>query len=100
MAVTVPELASWIGSPTGDDDHDAALLKLLDAARARVVKFAGADTPEAITDQAILRVAALMWYHRGADADGRIRRVNVLADSGAKALLAPWRGPLVSGGSL
>ena len=99
MAVDRRELAAWIGTPTGDDEHDAALLKLLDAAVARVEKYKGADTPEAITDQAVLRVAALLWYHRGADSDGRIRRVNVLADSGAKALLAPWRGPLI-GGSL
>ena len=97
MAVNRRELAAWIGTPTGDHDHDAALLKLLDAAVARVEKFAGPDTPEAVMDQAVLRVAALMWFHRGADADGRIRRVRLLADSGAKALLAPWRGPLIGG---
>ena len=99
MAVNRRELATWIGTPAGDHDHDALLAKLVDAAVARVEKYAGADTPEAVTDQAVLRVAALAWFHRGADADGRIRRVNLLADSGAKALLAPWRGPLI-GGSL
>ena len=92
MAVTRAEFVRWIGAVEGDATEQSQLDGLLAAAVAMVEKYAP-GAPEAVKDQAILRAAGLMYFHRGPGAEGRVRRVNVLADSGAKTILSPWRAP-------
>ncbi len=100
MAVDRAALARWIGGVEGDAAEQSQLDGLLAAAVAIVEKYAP-GAPDAVKDQATLRAAAMMYYHRGPGTEGRVRRVNVLADSGAKPLLAPWRKPshATAGGS-
>ena len=91
MAVTRDDLLTFIGSEADGGARDAELDALLAAAREIVEQRAATRTPAAIMDQAVLRVAALLWYHRGVDGRGRIAKLNPLTDSGAATLLAPWR---------
>ena len=100
MAVTRSALARWVGAVPGDATDDAMLDGLIATAGAMVLKYA-AGAPESVREQATLRTAALLWYHRGPGPEGRIRRINALSDSGAKGILSAWRRPsfVVAGGA-
>ncbi len=98
MAVTRADLLVYIGSESDGGDQDALLDRLLASAVAIVGAYADDSTPEAVQDQAVTQVAALLWYNRGGvGTDGRIRQVHVLRDSGARALLKPYRPPVIGG---
>lgn len=94
MAVDRADLLVYIGSEADGDVQDALLDRILAAAEDMVDNYAASGTPGAVRDQAVRQVGALLWYHRGGiGADGRVRRANALADSGARAVLRPYKTP-------
>ena len=93
MAVDRSSLRRWIGTPPGDAEQDLLLDELLAAASARVTKYAP-DAPDAVADAAVRNLASFMWQNRGVDGQGRVRRLLPFVDSGARAMLAPYRVPV------
>ena len=93
MAVTRASLRRFIGTPLGDAEQDQLLDELLAAAEAAVTKYAP-DAPDPAAHAAVRNLAAFMWFNRGVDGSGRIRRFNAFIDSGARALVAPYRAPV------
>ena len=92
MAVTRASLRRFIGTPTGDAEQDALLDELLAAASARVTEYAP-GAPDAVADAATRNLAGHLWFNRGVDGLGRVRRLNAFVDSGARPMLAPYRAP-------
>lgn len=91
MAVTLDQANRWVGALAGDAAEVAQMQGLISSATALVAAHPS-DPPVEVVDQAILRVFALMYAHRGVSPDsGRVGRVHILADSGALSLLAPFR---------
>ena len=93
MAVTRASLRRFIGTPLGDSEQDALLDELLAAAEAAVTRYAP-DAPDSAAHAAVRNMSAFLWHNRGVDGQGRIRRFNAFVDSGARALVAPYRVPV------
>ena len=94
MAVTRDQLAYDLristGEPIPDDDPEAVSLdRSLGAGAAIVATVAGPATPEAIRDMATLMVAKYM--HDSPASPERTNWAFPARNSGALALLAPWR---------
>ena len=90
MAITVQQFAKAIrisvDDATGTALDDATrLLAYCDAA---IVRYAGADVPDAIKDQAIVQLGQYLFDAPVAE---RSRPQSALANSGVKAMLAPYR---------
>ena len=93
MAVTRASLRRFLGVPVGDAEQDQLLDELLAAAEAAVTKYAP-DAPDPAAHAAVRNMSAFLWFNRGVDGQGRIRRFNAFVDSGARALVAPYRTPV------
>lgn len=90
MAVTVEGAARWIGGLIVTPEVEIDLRELIDTGAAAVEDFAP-SAPTTVKDHATRRIVVFLWHQRGAVE--RVTRVtpNILAASGAMALLAPWR---------
>ena len=98
MALTQDSLARALRLTAGggalDPDVQAVLLRILGAAEALITDYAPA-APEAIRDEATIRIASRLYDQQGADARGG----NPIVASGAAHLLAPWHTRTATGGS-
>lgn len=88
MALTVDQLARALRADASDADVSAELTRLLAVAVAMAQREAP-DAPEAIRDEAAVRIAG--WLYDAETATTRRDVANALANSGARALLAPYR---------
>ena len=92
MALTQDELARALRLRAGpgslDADVQANVIGILSAATCLIEEFAP-TAPEAVKDEATVRIASRLYDQPGADARG----VNPVVASGAAHLLAPWRAP-------
>ena len=93
MAVGLADLKDAMKVSGGDDD--ARLTRILGAADALIEKLAP-SAPEAIRDEAKIRVAS---YMADSPVTGTVGTANACRNSGAELLLRPWvvRGALIAG---
>ena len=88
MAVTVAQLAAYLGIEARDADQTAELQRLLDAAGSTVEDDAP-DAPASIKDLAIQRFAA--YQHDQPFAARGQSFANAFVNSGAASVLSRWR---------
>ena len=90
MAITVQEFAKAIrlsvDDPTGTALADAT--RLLAFCNAAIERYAGAEVPEAISDMAVVQLGQYLYDAPVAE---RSRPQSALANSGVRAMLAPYR---------
>ena len=88
MALTVAQLAAYLGIESRDSDQTAELQRLLDAANSTVQDDAP-DAPASIKDLAIQRFAA--YQHDQPFAARGQSYANAFVNSGAGSVLSRWR---------
>ena len=94
MAVTVSQLALALrviaaANETVDPAEGALLLRLLGSAQAVVGVYASSGTPEPVTDQAVILVAAYLWDQPQASRGTSF--ASAWINSGAAGITEPWR---------
>lgn len=95
MAVTRELAAEYLGGVDLAHGGAAKIIELaLETAGALIEGYAP-EAPETVKDMAALRVVARLWEDRGISS--RVSAPSVLATSGARALLADYRGDLTLG---
>ena len=86
MVVTLADLKLEVGIEN-TTDRDAILSKKLLSAAPVIAKVAP-DAPEAVGDEAVIRLAS--WLYQAGPGVGRERYQNALRQSGALVLLTPF----------
>ena len=87
MAITVPQLAAYLGIESRDADQTAELQLLCDAATA-MVEVDAPTAPDAIKELAIQRIAA--YQHDQPFAARGQSFANAMVNSGAGSILSRW----------
>ena len=88
MALTIKNLADYLGLESTDNDQNAELQRLLDAANATIEDEAP-TAPTAIKDLAVQRFAA--YQHDQPFASRGHSFANAFVNSGAGSVLSRWR---------
>ena len=88
MAVSITDLLAAI-HVEDTAANQTAVTRVRDAVTALVEKYAP-DAPDAVKDQATVQAVGYIW-ESPASAPARMNFANAMQNSGANALLAPWR---------
>lgn len=88
MAVSIADLLEAIHVEQ-NDANQKAVVRIRDAVNAVIATYAP-DAPDAVKFQACVQCVGYVW-ESPASAPARMNFANALQNSGAAALLAPWR---------
>lgn len=88
MAVTLDQLVVAVRA-TDNANNRTALTFIQNAVTALVERYAP-DAPDAVKDQAIIQACGYVW-EAPASSPARMNFANAMQNSGAHAVLSPWR---------
>ncbi len=87
MAVTVPQLAAYLGLESRDSSQTEELQRILDAAN-EIIEFEASTAPDAVKELAIQRYSA--YQHDQPFAARSQTFANAFVNSGAASVLSRW----------